>query len=852
MSNRAPCLAARRRFLSMASAAFLLMACLLMRPAGAQQVAQYTFEDGTADGWTSFFDASAPTYSTAATAAPDPDGGTGSLLTTVNYTSSGGGGGPALQINNLIPGATYTITGYVMLTPGEAASDANFTVQRQDPGCSGGTCYDTVGTYQVPVTASAWATIGGTYTVSTTETSLLLYAQLSPGTTPTTPQSFYLDDVTITETSGPPNPGQQDNSGITTNFEDGGLDGWSQRSGASGLSNVAISNGPGGETHALSVQNRAAYWDGPQISVLNKMYVGSQYSISVWVMSPGGDSMNLSLQTTLTSNGTAATSYTGIASIQAPAGQWVQISVPRFTMSNAYDPGQGSAYLYVQSSSNDTGTNGTPSATQPFSIADFQLTYLPPLTIQQDIPSIYQTLADYFPVGAEIDSSDLLGPHAQLLLKHFNSIVSGNDMKWQFTEPQEGQFTFTTADQEVALAQKNNMLVRGHNLVWANGAETPSWVFLEEDGKTPLSAANPADVQLLTQRIQNHIKNVVQHFGTAVYVWDVVNEPLDTSQTDCLAHGPFYQVLGPQYIGIALQAARQYAPPGTELFINDYSLTDQSREQCLFRLIRQLQRDRVPLDGIGHEMHTHVDYPTPSEVYWSFEKLHLLFPWLEQQATELDMSVYLSTDNTSNYGANGGSVPQSLLAQQGWLYKGYFDVFKGLARRHELQAVTFWGMADDNTWLDSFPIDRLDEPLPFDEVLQAKPAYWGIVDPTQLPGYGMTLALTGQGGSPQSETWTITATNPGEGTAYNTRISSVSLIQVGGRPCRATVIPPSKYPVVLGDVGGGGTASASFTVQFHDCRFDSRGRDVPRYILWAPWNANTYETGVLVQKNIEP
>ena len=68
-------------------------------------------------------------------------------------------------------------------------------------------------------------------------------------------------------------------------------------------------------------------------------------------------------------------------------------------------------------------------------------------------------------------------------------------------------------------------------------------------------------------------------------------------------------------------------------------------------------------------------------------------------------------------------------------------------------------------------------------MLQAKPAYWGIVDPTQLPGYGMTLALTGQGGSPQSgETWTITATNPGEGTAYNTRISSRILIQVGGRP----------------------------------------------------------------------
>ncbi len=132
-------------------------------------------------------------------------------------------------------------------------------------------------------------------------------------------------------------------------------------------------------------------------------------------------------------------------------------------------------------------------------------------------------------MGAEIDSTDLSGPNEQLLVKHFDSIVSGNDMKWQETEPTEGQFTYTTADQEVALAQANKMRVRGHNLVWSTGAQVPSWVFLEADGTTPLSAIEPADVQLLTARIQNHIKNLVQHFGTAVYVWDVVNEPLDPS-----------------------------------------------------------------------------------------------------------------------------------------------------------------------------------------------------------------------------------------------------------------------------------------------------------------------------------
>lgn len=91
------------------------------------------------------------------------------------------------------------------------------------------------------------------------------------------------------------------------------------------------------------------------------------------------------------------------------------------------------------------------------------MTYIPPVAIQTNIPSIYQRLADYFPVGAEIDSTDLTGPHAQLMAKHFNSIVSGNDMKRDATE----------------------------------------------DGKTSFSASNPADVALFTRRIQNHIKGVV-------------------------------------------------------------------------------------------------------------------------------------------------------------------------------------------------------------------------------------------------------------------------------------------------------------------------------------------------------
>ncbi len=43
---------------------------------------------------------------------------------------------------------------------------------------SSGTNYDTIGNYTVAVTDSGWAQIGGSYTVTTSATSLLLYAQM--------------------------------------------------------------------------------------------------------------------------------------------------------------------------------------------------------------------------------------------------------------------------------------------------------------------------------------------------------------------------------------------------------------------------------------------------------------------------------------------------------------------------------------------------------------------------------------------------------------------------------------------------------------------------------------------------
>lgn len=785
-------------------------------PPGGTPVATYTFADGGLDGWTPFGSA---TLTNVAPPVADPSGDGHSLLVTNRTAAYMGPGLNLLGINNLAAGAVYQISAYVLLSAPDS-SNPTVTLSTQTADCATTGAYSNIATSGA-LSSAAWTKVQGTFSFSDLPgppTSLLLYLQPSSAT-----DSFYVDDVVISELApAPPNPSQQDNTGISSTFEDGGLDGWSSRSGSSTVTNSTAAAHSG--THSLLTTGRTANWDGPVINVSNKMYSGSQYNISGWVMLAPTDGsshvLNISMQTTLNGNASYP-SVTGYPGVTIPAdGAWHQISVTGYTMANSYD--SGAALLYFQtvpSSGNDLVS---------FYIDDFQLNYVAPPTIQTDIPSIYKTLSHYFPVGTAIDLTDLSGPHAQLLEKHFDSITSGNDMKWSSVEATKGSFTFTNADAEVGLAVCNNIRIRGHNLVWATGAQTPSYA--TGDGTN-----SPANQAVVTANIQEHIQNEVQHFGSKVYAWDVVNEPLDPTQSDCLAHGPFYQVLGKSYIDIALKAARQYAPAGTKLFINDYSTTDANRLACLVSLVRDLRQRGIPLDGVGHEMHNHIDNPTVEAMGNAIDAMAERFPGLEQQVTELDLSVYKAGDNTSNY---GNSIPPAVLAEQGWLYKQYFDLFRHL--RGKLSAVTIWGMADDDTWLDSFPVVRTDYPLPFDTGLQAKPAYWGIVDPTHLPGYGLRFSISGQTGPKDKRVWTITATNGSAGPAYATQIQSLQLIQLFGLRCKPTITSPSAYPVSLGDIPASGTASASFTIDFAGCG------PYAAFTMVAPWSSATYHTGTFV------
>jgi endo-1,4-beta-xylanase len=75
--------------------------------------------------------------------------------------------------------------------------------------------------------------------------------------------------------------------------------------------------------------------------------------------------------------------------------------------------------------------------------------------------------------------------------------------------------------------------------------------------------------------------------------------------------------------------------------------------------------------------------------------------------------------------------PEDYLIHQAYRYKELFHIFKKYS--DVITNVTFWGFNDSHTNRRISPEPRMDWPLPFDDNLKAKYAYWALVDPERLP-----------------------------------------------------------------------------------------------------------------------
>ena len=353
--------------------------------------------------------------------------------------------------------------------------------------------------------------------------------------------------------------------------------------------------------------------------------------------------------------------------------------------------------------------------------------------------SLYRKYEPHFPVGAAIDSTSYKDAHADLLKAHFNSVVCENEMKWEYLQKTEGEFDFSTADKMVAFAEENDLLIRGHVLVWHD--MTPAWVFRGEDGA--------ATKEELLERLRNHVTEVMTHYKGRVYAWDVVNEAVtgnksngqdageDLSQVASWGYrnSKWYEICGEDYILEAFRAARA-ADPDAKLFYNDYWNYLDDKRAAIIAIIEKLRAEDL-IDGVGLQCHLNIsaaqEKPENQTAFQTVENLEKEIReyaalGLEVHITELDISIY-TRDYTSDDESRWYTEDELNEAYQETLaarYEAFFEMFR--ENSDLISNVTFWGIADDNTWLSEFESGRPDHPLLFDKHLEPKKAFFAVMD----------------------------------------------------------------------------------------------------------------------------
>jgi len=492
--------------------------------------------------------------------------------------------------------------------------------------------------------------------------------------------------------------------------------GWRPRGSAS--INVVSGKAHSGDK-SLFISNRSKTWQGAIYSFSN-LKPGQTYRISLWAMfdddSAPAQSITMSIQQDVPGQGET---YSNISGERLPKGEWTYIEGEYTVPHSRYEM---SVDLYFEGKYK-ADENTEPSDLFSFYIDDITITQLPPMAniipnVEKDIPALHESFPE-FPFGSAIDRK-YLDPNNinHDLLRHFNVLVYGNEMKPDAMQPSEGRFFWANADALVEYAEKNNKLLRGHTLLWHQ--QIPGWFF---QGSGPNGLATK---EQLYARMEKHIKEIVGRYKGKIHTWDVVNEVLEDSGGD-MRNSKFYQIVGShEYIANAFRWAHE-ADPDALLCLNDFSIEAASAKQdAFYNLIKTLLDEGVPVHVAGIQAHISVGWPTVGDMRQTIRRLASL--GVKVQITEMDVSIYADSGEAKK------RADREILLEQASKYRALFDMFREEAKAGNLDMVLVWGISDIDTWLNNHPVPgRTDYPLFFGKDLRAKPAYWVIVDPSRMP-----------------------------------------------------------------------------------------------------------------------
>ncbi|CAH2038420.1 unnamed protein product [Thlaspi arvense] len=372
--------------------------------------------------------------------------------------------------------------------------------------------------------------------------------------------------------------------------------------------------------------NRSGTWMGPAQMITDKVKLFVTYQVSAWVkVGSGGLTCPQDVNIALSVDG----KWVNGGKVEVNDGDWHEV-VGSFRIEKQAKE----VMIHVQGPS--PGVDLMVSGLQIFAVdrkarlsylreqADvvrkrdvrLKVTGLDPSELYGATVKIRQT-RNSFPLGSCISRSNIDNEDfVDFFLNNFKWAVFGNELKWYWTEPEQGSFNYRDADEMLGFCERHGIETRGHCIFWEVESAIQPWV--QQLSGTELEAA-----------VESRVTDLLTRYNGKFRHYDVNNEML---------HGSFYKDrLGFDSRAKMFKTAHEL-DPSTTLFLNEYHIEDgfdsRSSPEKYIKLVHKLQKKGAPVGGIG--IQGHITSPVGHIVRSALDKLSTL--GLPIWFTELDVS----------------------------------------------------------------------------------------------------------------------------------------------------------------------------------------------------------------------
>lgn len=311
---------------------------------------------------------------------------------------------------------------------------------------------------------------------------------------------------------------------------------------------------------------------------------------------------------------------------------------------------------------------------------------------------IYGAAAKYPTLSSDSELANVLSRECALL-------VPENDFKWISLRPGLHQFDFTRSDWMADFADANNLLLRGHTLVWYKSL--PRW-FQKE-----VNVTNAEAVML------DHIRTVGNRYAGRMHSWDVVNEAIAPTPTieNPWRPSPWLDWVGEDYVAKAFHAAHE-VDPDARLVYNENGLwwdapEGEAKKLAVLRLLENLKTQGVPVHALGIQSHLRghlMDQFQP-------EKMRQFL----QNVADLEIEIIISELDVRDT-----DLPDDIGERDRLIASAYSEYLAVILEQPAVSTVVTWGLSDRDTWHNKAGRKNDARPLPFDRNLNRKPAWSAI------------------------------------------------------------------------------------------------------------------------------